>query len=170
MSRPRKCALCTGDPVITGQVNAMLEARVKLQAISGEYPQFSTSQLSRHRNRCLEKLTTDLPANVGSDEIRLWLRRAESCYLTAQSLGDAKSAVSACSMAVRGLTQLARQLEREREREKAIGLPGQTPLSIEALDELVDAYVAKTKTETTCPFCGAPKIPEETHNANVSTN
>jgi len=106
MSRPRKCKICT-NLTAAGQVNALIEAGVKLKIIAEQVPEFSPYQLSRHKKNCLvAKVAAELSSDAGSAEIQKWLQRAEDIYLVAQSNGDAKSAVSAISTAVRGLTQL----------------------------------------------------------------
>lgn len=120
MARPKRCKICTcTDLAITGQLNSLVEAHVKQRLIHEQHPQFSVSQISRHTRFCLAvNSTTELTPSVGSTEIQKWLQRAEDCYLTAQVNGDAKSAVSAISTAVRSLSQLEKQFEREAKTEK----------------------------------------------------
>ncbi len=120
MARPKRCKICTCPDVgITSQVNSLIEAGVKQRTIHEQHPQFSISQISRHSRFCLAvNVATELTPNTGSAEITKWLERAETTYLTAQVNGDARSAVSAISTAVRSLSQLQKQLAHEAETEK----------------------------------------------------
>ena len=120
MSRPRKCKICNADLPTTGRVNSMLEARVKLKTIAAEIPQFSVSQLSKHRNRCrAPHSTVELAPDAGSDEHRVWAQRCTDAYHLAILNGDSRSAIAACSAATRQLVALAKKLEKERETEPA---------------------------------------------------
>src|SRR5260370_39883041 len=101
--------------------------------------------MSRPARFCLQEKTFEITAPAASAEIQKWLQRAEDCYLTAQANGDAKSAVSAISTAVRGLTQLEKQIAKELEQQKAAGKPGE--LSIATLDQVVSAYIAEVEAE-----------------------
>jgi len=170
MSRARKCRICTGDLAVTGRINAMIESGVKLKVIAEQVPEFSPYQLSRHKRNCLApKPALDLTADAGSAEIQKWLQRAEDTYLVAQSNGDAKSAVSAISTAVRGLTQLAKQIEKELEQQKAAGKPGETPMTIENLDKLIDECAAQVENERgLCLYCGLPRNRKEQNELSAN--
>jgi hypothetical protein len=155
MSRPRKCKVCVGDPAITGQVNGLIEAGVRLKTIAEQVPVFSAFQLSRHKRNCLAlKVLADTAAE-GSAEIQRWLTRAEQTFLVAQANGDPKSAVAAISTAVRALSSLHKQQEKEREAE-----PADDPnrLTIANLDQLVRQRAAIIEQEHgICLYCRLPK-------------
>src|ERR1017187_7648606 len=156
MSRPKKCPLCTGDAAIAGQIAALLETGVKLRVIAAEFPQYSTSQLSRHRNRCMTKPVSDLPADAGSDEIRVWLGRASEMYLLSASQGDSKGATAAISAATRALVNLHKRQEKEAAAERASS-PDPNKLTIANLDQMVEQFAEADKHVTVCRFCGAPR-------------
>jgi hypothetical protein len=150
MSRPKKCKLCTGDPAIAGQVNALLETGVKLRTIVEEHPEFSVYQLSRHRNKCLmPNFASELSPESGSAEIQKWLERAESTYLLAQANGDSRSASSAISVAVRALTSLQKQIAHETEIEQAATADNNPnrPFTIAELDKIMAEHYAKLEAE-----------------------
>jgi hypothetical protein len=168
MSRPRKCRICfAADPAITGQINALLESGVKLKVIAEQVPGFSVYQLSRHKRNCLAPNV--LPeSDAGSTEISKWLGRAESTFLVAQSNGDARSAVSAISTAVRALTSLHKQMEREEE--KQAGADDPNALTIEKLDKAVNEYANRIENERgVCFRCGQPLAGKE-NNVALTAN
>jgi len=154
VSRPKKCKICTGDLVITGQVNSLLEAGVKLKTIAEQVPGFSVFQLSRHKNNCLApKAASELPPESGSAEITKWLQRAEDTYLTAQVNGDVKSAASAISTAVRTLTALEKQIQAEKtEADAGVDNPNR-PMNIADFDKLVHDFELSLESDKAGGFC-----------------
>lgn len=162
MSRPRKCKICNADLPTTGRVNSMLEARVKLKTIAAEIPQFSVSQLSKHRNRCrAPHSTVELAPDAGSDEHRVWAQRCTDAYHLAILNGDSRSAIAACSAATRQLVALAKKLEKERETEPA---DDPNALTIENLDAAVKDFAARAEQERgVCIYCGLSKNRREQH-------
>lgn len=138
MGRQKCCKICTSEAAITGQVNALIESGVKQRIIHEQHPEFSVSQISRHTRFCLQSKVAEITAPAASAEIQRWLERAESTFLIAQSNGDARSASSAISVAVRALSGLAKQVERETAAaEKAAADPNDVSFTVQQLDALI---------------------------------
>src|SRR5260370_14425879 len=138
MGRKHLCKICTSDPAISSQVNAMIEAHVKQRTIHAQFPQLSISQISRHRNCLAPKPTSDLSTEQGSAEISRWLDRAEQTFLVASANGDVRSAASAIGTAVRTLSAMHRKQERELEKaEKAGHDPTDVQFTVAQIDALI---------------------------------
>lgn len=160
MSRPRKCRLCC-DPAIAGQVNALLESRVRLKTIAEQVPGFSVYQLSRHKRNCLAPTIAPEP-DEASTEIEKWMQRADDLYLTAGANGDVRSQVAALSAAVRSIGAREKQKQNEREAEPAEDDPN--ALTIENLDKAVQSYATRIENERgVCIYCGLSKNRKEQH-------
>jgi hypothetical protein len=146
--RPRKCQICRADFAIAARINAMLESHVHLRVIAAESPEFSVSQLSRHRNRCLAPnvITGELAPDAGGDDLQLWMQRCADSYHVAVANGDSRSAIAACSAATRQLVALAKKQEKEREQEKAADDPDR-PLTVADCDRMVADFMAKRDSE-----------------------
>jgi hypothetical protein len=141
MGRARHCSICTSDPAICGQVNALIESGVRQRMIHDQFSQFSISQISRHSRGCLQpKLTSDLSTEQGSAEIARWLERAESTFLVAQANGDTKSAASAISTAVRTLQSLHKKQEAEKKAEKDGVDRDSVAVTVKGIDALLNEY------------------------------
>ena len=153
MSRPRKCKIC-GDLAVAAQVNALLESGVKLKVIAEQIPEFSPSQLSRHKKNCVTAKTIP-DADGGSTAIAKWMQRAEDLYLVAGANGDVRSQVAALSAAVRSIAARERQKEKERDSEP---VDDPSALTIENIDKLVREYAVRAEKERgTCLYCGSPR-------------
>jgi len=137
--RPRKCRICRADFAIAARINSMLESHVHLKVITAEIPEFSVSQLSRHKNRCLlAREKAELTDVSGSAEHAKWLERAESTFLIAQSQGDVKSAAAAISVAVRALTAMHKRQGQEAAAAKAVT---DERYSVQILDQRVKDFL-----------------------------
>jgi hypothetical protein len=139
MGRAKHCTICTSDPVISSQVNSLIEAGVRQKVISTEFPQFSVSKLSRHTRVCLQPtLAPDLSTDVGAGEMQVWRDRCEAAYHLAIANGDSKAAIQACSAATRQLAALAKHQEAEaRKAEKAIHDPTDVQFTVTQIDALI---------------------------------
>lgn len=166
MSRPKRCAVCAGDPAIRAQIDAMLTSGLQIKVIVEQVAGFSRDQISRHRSRCLvPAVAAETPTATGSAQIEKWLGRAESTYLAAQSLGDTKSAISAVSAAVRSLSALHKQVAAETAAaEKKADSPDRA-LTISDCDRMLREFRAKHR-EDQCYYCGRPWSQKEQEKTN----
>ena len=157
MGRSRCCAICA-DPVATPAINALIEAGVRQRVIHEQNSQFSVSKISRQYRFCLQPkpVASGLPADAGSDEIRVWLGRASEMYLLSASQGDSKGATAAISAATRALVNLHKRQEKEAAAERASS-PDPNKLTIANLDQMVEQFAEADKHVTVCRFCGAPR-------------
>jgi hypothetical protein len=128
------------------RVNSLLETGVKLASIVTEVGAFNVHVLSRHKNRCLAPLAPELPADAGSDDLRIWMQRCTDSYLTAQANGDSRSAIAACSAATRQLVALAKH--QEKEKDNSVELSDNVNSWSEAEGAKFRAYVSKVTNET----------------------
>lgn len=114
MSRGKPCTICTSPdrPTIDGQ----LLAGVKQKNIAQQFPGLSRFALSRHWRSCL---TTSSPVVKGGDddsqEIGIWLLRAEEIFNSATVNGDVRGQVGALGAALKSLEMRSKTKERERE-------------------------------------------------------
>jgi len=140
VGRAKKCAICTSDPAITGQVNNLIESGVRQKVIHAQHPQFSVSQISRHARFCLQAQGAPvISSETRSAQIERWLQRAESTYALATVNGDSRSAIAAVGAATRALTVLEKQVQAETEAKK----DGVDRDSIEVTVKGIDALLRK---------------------------
>ena len=137
--RAKRCPICLASPDVTARVNALLESGVKLAGIVAEIGQFSTFQLSRHRNRCMAPAPR---ADVGPDELQTWMQRCTDSYHVAVANGDSRSAIAACSAATRQLVALAKRQEKEAEASKDNTDCDTAEFTIKGCDAMLRRYAA----------------------------
>jgi hypothetical protein len=113
MGRKHSCKICTSDPAISSQVNALIESSVRQRMIHEQHPQFSVSQISRHTRNCIMPTVPDLAVDAGADDMDVWRQRCNDAYNLAVANGDSRSAIAACSAATRQLIALSRRKEQE---------------------------------------------------------
>jgi hypothetical protein len=138
----RKCSVCASENIT--QINALMEAGLKLKSLATQFPGTSPYALSRHRRNCLEPAPADASPTGGIlAEAERWMARADSQYLTASGVdGDTKSALQACQIAFRGIETRLRAQEREDEDEPETG--DNAPITVAQLDAIIASVETKS--------------------------
>jgi hypothetical protein len=88
-----------------------------------------------------------------SDELHLWLQRANELFGIAAEQGDVKTGLTAITTAIKALTGLVKQKDRAaKQAARAVSTGGGD--SIDDLDAVVEKYLIEVKAAGHCFACG----------------